>query len=73
MRPLMVLSGLADGADLCPVSGEERTSRFHDVMSGFDFRQNEDTAVAKDEEPFEALTAIAEQTAKQITEQTTGA
>jgi hypothetical protein len=32
-----------------------------------------DTAVTKDEEPFEALTAAAEQTAKQITEQTRGA
>jgi hypothetical protein len=32
----MALSGLPTGADLCPVSGEERTSRFHNVMSGFD-------------------------------------
>jgi hypothetical protein len=37
------------------------------------FRQYEDTAVTKDEEPFEALAAAAEQTAKQITEQTRGA
>jgi hypothetical protein len=37
------------------------------------FRQYGDTAVTKDEEPFEALTAAAGQTAKQITEQTRGA
>jgi hypothetical protein len=37
------------------------------------FSHNGDTAVTKDEEPFEALTAAAEQTAKQITEQTRGA
>ena len=33
----------------------------------------EDTAMAKDKEPFEALTATEEQTAEQITKQTQGA
>jgi hypothetical protein len=33
----------------------------------------EDTAMAKDKEPFEGLTTAAQQTAKQITEQTQGA
>jgi hypothetical protein len=37
------------------------------------FRQYGDTAVTKDKEPFEALTAAGEQTAKQITDQTRGA
>ncbi len=34
---------------------------------------HEDTAVAEDKEPFEALTATEEQTAEQITKQTQGA
>jgi hypothetical protein len=33
----------------------------------------EDTAMAEDKEPFEALTATAEQSAEQITKQTQGA
>jgi hypothetical protein len=37
------------------------------------FRQYGDTAVTKDKESFEALTAAAEQTANQITDQTRGA
>jgi hypothetical protein len=40
---------------------------------GYSHDKSGDTAMTKDEEPFEALTAAAEQTAKQITEQTRGA
>jgi hypothetical protein len=45
-------SGLATGAALCPVSGEERTSRFHDVMSGFDpYRKSSEPICCDAEQP----------------------
>ena len=40
--------------------------------SSFGRVEYEDTAMAKDKEPFEGLTTAAQQTAKQITEQTQG-